>query len=396
MQTLFANAAIVDSTLPEPRFGNILIEDGIIREIGPRITSSAECQVIDVKGRAMMPGLIDCHVHVVASMMNLAENAQLPAPLALFRTARIMAGMLQRGFTTVRDVGGASFALAEAVAQGLTPGPRLIVCGKALSKTGGHSDARSRYDTYDANRWADNVGALGRIADGPDEVRRACRRELRSGASFIKVMANGGVASPTDPVNWLGYTVEELKVAVEEARDAKPMSRRISILPKPSSVPLTAAYTHSSTATSLTRMPHRRPHKQAPSRYPRSSLTKHWPKMALLLDCRQPLSPRSMRYAKPALRVSPSSAMPVSPSPSALTCSAKPMFAKTKSSPSAPASFLRRRYSPVPPRPPRASSTWKAGSESFNPAPSLTCSSSTVLRSTTSPCSPTPTNTSAW
>src|SRR5579862_1995468 len=188
MQTLFANAAIVDSTLPEPRFGNILIEDGIIREIGPRITSSAECQVIDVKGRAMMPGLIDCHVHVVASMMNLAENAQLPAPLALFRTARIMAGMLQRGFTTVRDVGGASFALAEAVAQGLTPGPRLIVCGKALSKTGGHSDARSRYDTYDANRWADNVGALGRIADGPDEVRRACRRELRSGASFIKVM----------------------------------------------------------------------------------------------------------------------------------------------------------------------------------------------------------------
>lgn len=221
MQTLFTNAAIVDSSSPEPRYGNILIEDGIIREIGPQVTSAAECQSIDVKGRAVIPGLIDCHVHVVASMMNLGENAQLPAPLALFRAARIMAGMLRRGFTTVRDVGGASFALAEAVAQGLTPGPRLVVCGKALSKTGGHSDARSRYDTYDANRWADNVGALGRIADGPDEVRRACRRELRSGASFIKVMANGGVASPTDPVNWLGYTVEELKVAVEEARDAK-------------------------------------------------------------------------------------------------------------------------------------------------------------------------------
>ena len=221
MQTLFTNAVVIDSTSSEPRSGNVLIEDGIIRDIGSRVASAGECQVIDVAGRTLMPGLIDCHVHVVASMMNLAENAQLPAPLAVFRAARIMAGMLQRGFTTVRDVGGATFALAEAVAQGLTPGPRLIVCGKALSKTGGHSDARSRYDTFDANRWADNVGALGRIADGPDEIRRACRRELRSGASFIKVMANGGVASPTDPVNWFGYTADELKVAVEEARDAK-------------------------------------------------------------------------------------------------------------------------------------------------------------------------------
>ncbi len=220
MQTLLINATLIDC-VSEPRFGSILIEDGLIREIDAKASPQRACQVIDVKGRTVIPGLIDCHVHVVASMMDLAQNAQLPAPLAVFRSARILKGMLERGFTTVRDVGGASFALAESIAQGLIPGPRLIVCGKALSKTGGHSDSRLRYDISDPNRWSDNVGSLGRIADGVDEVRRACRRELRAGASFIKVMANGGVASPTDPVAWLGYSVDELRAAVEEARDAK-------------------------------------------------------------------------------------------------------------------------------------------------------------------------------
>src|SRR5215470_16690333 len=221
MQTLFLNATIIDSTLPEPRSGNVLVEDGVIRDLEAKSSSAKDCQLIDLKGRTLMPGLIDCHVHVVAGTMDLALNAQLPAATAVLRSAQIMKGMLERGFTTVRDLGGASYALAEAVAQGLTPGPRLIVCGKALSKTGGHSDSRPRYDTYDPTRWGGNFGALGRIADGVDEVRRACRQELRQGASFIKVMANGGVASPTDPISWYGYTVDELKVAVEEAQDAK-------------------------------------------------------------------------------------------------------------------------------------------------------------------------------
>lgn len=220
MQTLVRNASIVDATAEEARPGNVLIEDGVIRDVDAK-TSAGEGTTIDVEGRTLLPGLIDCHVHVVASLMNIAENAALPAPIAVLRSVPILKGMLERGFTTVRDLGGAPYALAEAIAQGLTPGPRLFVCGKALSKTGGHSDARPRYDNRDANRWAGNFGALGRIADGVDEVRRACREMLREGASFIKVMANGGVASPTDPVDWLGYTVDELKAAVEEARDAK-------------------------------------------------------------------------------------------------------------------------------------------------------------------------------
>jgi imidazolonepropionase-like amidohydrolase len=219
MQTFLSNARMVDATMPEPRAGNVLIEDGVIRDVDAK-KPAGDCVAIDVGGRTVMPGLIDCHVHVVASLMNIAENAQLPAAMAVLRTVPILKGMLERGFTTVRDLGGAPYALAEAIAQGLTPGPRLFVCGKALSKTGGHSDARPRSDTFDANRWAGNFGALGRIADGVDAVRLACRQMLRDGASFIKVMGNGGVASPTDPVDWFGYSVEELKAAVEEARDA--------------------------------------------------------------------------------------------------------------------------------------------------------------------------------
>lgn len=221
MQTLFLNARLSDATMSESRIGNLLVEDGVIRDLDATPRPADGREVIDLKGRMLMPGLIDCHVHVVASMMNLSANAQLPDALAVLRSLPIMKGMIERGFTTVRDVGGAPYSLAEAVAQGLALAPRLVVCGKALSKTGGHVDGRPRHDTYDPNRWARNFGALGRVADGVDEVRRACRQELRQGARFIKIMANGGVSSPTDPVAWQGYSVSEITAAVEEARDAE-------------------------------------------------------------------------------------------------------------------------------------------------------------------------------
>lgn len=221
MQILFANARIVDATRDGPREGHVLVEDGVIRDLDARAAPAPDRMVLDLKGRTLMPGLIDCHVHVVASMMNLGANAQLPDALAVLRSLPIMRGMLDRGFTTVRDVGGAPFALAQAVEQGLAVGPRLVVCGKALSKTGGHTDLRPRHDTHDPNRWSTGFGALGRVADGVDEVRRACRQELRQGASFIKIMANGGVASPTDPIAWQGYSEAEMRAAVEEAADAQ-------------------------------------------------------------------------------------------------------------------------------------------------------------------------------
>ncbi len=221
MQVLLKDARIVDATRTEPLQGHVLVEDGVIRDLQARPVAAPDRTVLDLRGRTLMPGLIDCHVHVVAHQMNLGANGQVPDALAVLRSLPILRGMLDRGFTTVRDVGGAPASLAEGIEAGLVPGPRLIVCGKALSKTGGHADMRPRHDVHDPNRWSRNFGALGRVADGVDAVRRACRQELRQGARFIKIMANGGVASPTDPVAWQGYSAAEMQAAAEEAADAE-------------------------------------------------------------------------------------------------------------------------------------------------------------------------------
>ena len=221
MQTLLINAAILDPSTAALTQGHVLIEDGIIKDLAARPVAAPDRLTIDLRGRTLLPGLIDCHVHVVAHQMNLGANAQVPDATAVLKSLPILRGMLDRGFTTVRDVGGAPFDLAQAIDDGLAVGPRLVVCGKALSKTGGHTDLRPRHDTHDPTRWQHNFGALGRVADGIDEVRRACRQELRQGAHFIKIMANGGVASPTDPVAWQGYSLAEMQAAVEEAQDAE-------------------------------------------------------------------------------------------------------------------------------------------------------------------------------
>ena len=216
---LFTGGWILDPRDGRLRGGvEVLVEDKEIREVSDRPIQSEAATRVPLGGRVLMPGLIDAHVHVVAAMANLAANALQPSSLAAFRAAAVMRGMLMRGFTTVRDLAGADRGLADAQAMGLFDGPRLIVCGKALSQTGGHSDGRARSD----NRAPPErrVGTMGRLVDGVDAVRRAAREELREGADFIKVMANGGVASPTDPIHFLGFSREEISAAVEEARNA--------------------------------------------------------------------------------------------------------------------------------------------------------------------------------
>jgi imidazolonepropionase-like amidohydrolase len=126
--------------------------------------------------------------------------------------------MLARGFTTVRDAGGADGGLAEAVEQGLVRGPRLFPSGQALSQTGGHGDLRPRTRSVVACACCEFGAGLARIADGVDECRRAARDELRKGATQIKIMASGGVASPYDPIWNLQYSDDEMRAIVEEAR----------------------------------------------------------------------------------------------------------------------------------------------------------------------------------
>ena len=218
--TLFTNAHIVDGTAAEPSAPtSVLVEGDRIREVGPGLTSST-AETIDLHGRTLMPGLIDCHVHVIAVIANLAENARLPDAYVTAKSAHVMRGMLMRGFTTVRDLGGANAGLVRAVNEGLFPAPRLVICGKALSQTGGHCDFRGPFDDRPSLTHGHALGALGRVVDGVPELRRAAREEVKGGAKFIKIMANGGCASPTDPIHFYGFAEEEVRAAVEEARMA--------------------------------------------------------------------------------------------------------------------------------------------------------------------------------
>jgi len=218
--TLFTNARIVDGTQPERAAPvSVLVEGGVIREVGKTV-SAAKAATIDLGGRTLMPGLIDAHVHVVAGVADLGLNSRLPDSLVTARAFVVMREMLLRGFTTVRDVGGADFGLKQATEEGHFPTPRLVISGKALSQTGGHADFRGRYDDRASVSDRHRLGALGRICDGEGEVRRAAREEMKGGADFIKIMANGGCASPTDPIHFLGFSVSELEAIVEEARMA--------------------------------------------------------------------------------------------------------------------------------------------------------------------------------
>jgi imidazolonepropionase-like amidohydrolase len=218
--TLFTNARIVDGTAAEPGAPvNVLVEGKRIREVGPGVASTG-AETIDLAGRTLMPGLIDCHVHVIAVVANLGQNAALPDSYVAAKSALVMRGMLMRGFTTVRDVGGANQGLVRAVEEDVFPAPRLVISGKALSQTGGHCDFRGPFDDRPTARTGHPLGALGRVCDGVPELRRAAREEIKGGAKFIKIMANGGCASPTDPIHFFGFAEEEVRAAVEEARNA--------------------------------------------------------------------------------------------------------------------------------------------------------------------------------
>ncbi|MCJ9751350.1 amidohydrolase family protein [Neorhizobium sp. BETTINA12A] len=217
---LFENARIVDGTSQEPSEPmSVLVEGDMVREVSPSI-NSASAQRINLAGKVLMPGLIDAHVHVIAGMANLGQNAKLPDPIVTVRAFRIMGEMLMRGFTTVRDLGGATSGLLAATQEAPWPTPRLNICGKALSQSGGHTDYRGPYDDTPTPKTGHTLGNLGRICDGVPEVRKAAREELKSGAHFIKVMANGGIASPTDPIHFLGFSRDELIASVEEAENA--------------------------------------------------------------------------------------------------------------------------------------------------------------------------------
>jgi imidazolonepropionase-like amidohydrolase len=215
---LFRNAKLLDPTKADLQDGvSVLVEGARIREVSPRPIRVSGAAVVDAGGRTLMPGLIDCHVHVFLPEVNLRALEAVPLTLLTARAAPLMRAMLDRGFTTVRDTGGADWGIREAVERGHLVGPRLFIAGRAIGQTSGHSDSRRRTDPGGTCPTANAMVFTSAIADGVTEVRKAVREQLRQGADHIKIMVSGGVASPYDPLDSLQYTTDEIRAAVEEA-----------------------------------------------------------------------------------------------------------------------------------------------------------------------------------
>ncbi|MEJ5087372.1 metal-dependent hydrolase family protein [Brucella pseudogrignonensis] len=219
MITILENANVVDvenGIILADQY--LVLENGFIRELSEAKPSHSDAKRIDLKGSYVIPGLIDAHVHVTAYTANLGELPRQSPMYVAARAAKVLDGMLSRGFTTVRDVGGAEFGLAQSVEERLISGPRLLYGGKALSASGGHGDHRSMGVDRSDETYAQV--SLGRRCDGVDEVRRAARDEIRRGAHHIKIMANGGISSPTDRITSDQFSEEEIAAIVDEANMA--------------------------------------------------------------------------------------------------------------------------------------------------------------------------------
>lgn len=195
---------------------SVKVTGGRIAEISASIPSSGE-RVIDLAGKFLSPGLIDCHVHPFLAEANLSKLGEVPPTLMTARATRILKRMLDRGFTTIRDAAGADWGIRQAVADGVIAGPRMFIAGRALSQTGGHGDFRSRTQRDDVCHCQHALSFTARIADGIDDVRKAVREELRLGADQIKIMVSGGASSPHDPLDKRQYSPGEISTIVEEA-----------------------------------------------------------------------------------------------------------------------------------------------------------------------------------
>ena len=218
MGYLLRNLSLLEPEIGELQPGmELRIEDGAVAEVGEALKPGG-ATVVDCGGRVVMPGLIDSHVHVMLTTVNTRALESVPLTLGTARAAASMRGMLARGFTTVRDTGGADWGIKAAVDEGSIPGPRLFIAGQAIGPTGGHSDPRRRTDVFSRNCHCCNAMAFTMcVSDGVSEVRKSAREQMRQGADQVKIMMSGGVASPYDPLDSLQFSESEVAAAVEEA-----------------------------------------------------------------------------------------------------------------------------------------------------------------------------------
>lgn len=221
--TLVYNATLFDGVSEQLRFSaSLLIEGGRIVSVleGDAAASEAlrqngDVQRIDLQNRFLMPGLIDAHFHSRSHTLDLRKLDEDWPSYANLHAGKLLNETLLRGFTTVRDTGGADIGLVNAIKEKLIVAPRLFISGRPLSQTGGHGDARPA-DRIIGCDCAQNSSSVV-VVDGEEAVRKAAREELRRGADFLKIFVSGGVISPTDPIWMRQFTEREIRAVVDEA-----------------------------------------------------------------------------------------------------------------------------------------------------------------------------------
>jgi len=213
-RTLFHGGRLFDGTGAPLAEADVVVEAGRIAEVGTGLDGD---EAVDASGCALLPGLFDCHVHVIISTIDLLALLQQPFSYQFYQAARNLERTLDRGLTTVRDAGGADLGVKQAVEDGLISGPRLRIAVSVLGQTGGHTDGwMPSGQTVDL--FGPDPGRPDGIVDGVDEMRRKVREVRRAGADVIKVCTSGGVLSPRDDPRHAHFDLDELRVCVAEAR----------------------------------------------------------------------------------------------------------------------------------------------------------------------------------
>jgi imidazolonepropionase-like amidohydrolase len=213
MKTILAGGQVFDARSGSLSTADVLIEDGRIADVGSRLDGDRS---VDVTGRALLPGLFDCHTHVMIGHIDMWKMLQRPFSLMFYEAEHHLAATLDIGITTVRDAGGADLGVKTAIEQGLIRGPRMQISIRMLSQTGGHGDEWMASGAH-VPFFMEYPGSPSALVDGPEEMRRKVRELIRDGADVLKVAVSGGVLSPRDDPRHPHFRTEELEMLVKEA-----------------------------------------------------------------------------------------------------------------------------------------------------------------------------------
>src|SRR5436309_5109286 len=213
MRTMLAGARVFEPRSGSLSVADVVIENGRIGAVGPGLDGD---ESVDLSDRVLLPGLFDCHTHVMFSHIDLMRGIQTPFSYRFYEGAKNLEATLRAGITTVRDAGGADLGVKQAVADGLIPGPRLQISIRMLSQTGGHGDEWMASGVH-VPLFMEYPGSPSALVDGPEEMRKKVRELIRDGADVIKVAVSGGVLSPRDDPRHPHFRMEELEMMVETA-----------------------------------------------------------------------------------------------------------------------------------------------------------------------------------